>query len=191
MRRGTRRKRGKRDMLAALSDAEAASVLRQLLSRHPELRSVALDVARAQLTGVERAEVTEGVRDAILAVSLEDIWSRCGARYGAYVEEGEAAWEVFDETLAPFANEVVRLVELGEADAARVTIEGALEALHDLPRDAGNDCALSRAPDWPGEAAGTLLERWSAAGGGPLDDEFWRLVPRWESFLTSSLRTRR
>lgn len=181
----SRRKRGTRDLLTAMTDAEAARVLRQLLSRHPELRSEAMGLARADLAAVEREGVAEAVRDAILAVSLEDIWDRSGSRRDGYVEEVEAAWEVFEEAFEPFANEVVRLVELGETAAARVTVEGALVALHGLPRAPGNDSALSRAEDFPGEAAATLVGRWLTAGGGPLDDVFvQRFVPRWATFLT-------
>jgi hypothetical protein len=167
-----------------MTEAEAASVLRQLLARHAELRWEALGLVRSQLATVERAGVAEAVRDAMLAVSLDDIWDRSGARRDGYVEEVEAAWEVFEEALAPFSDEVVRMLEVGETDAARATVEGALVALHDLPRDHGNDSALSRAEDFPGEAAGTLVDRWAAAGGGPLGDAFLqRFVPRWATFL--------
>lgn len=179
-----RRPPPKRDLLEALTDAEAACVLRQHLARHPELREEVVGFVRSKFATVDRDGVAAAVRAAILAISVDDIWDRSGERVDGYVEEVDAAWEVFTEALDPFSDQVVRLFAGGEPAAALATLEGALVALHDLPQDSGDDDALSRAQDFPAEAAATLVDRWVAAGGGASDPAFLRqAVPRWPNVL--------
>jgi hypothetical protein len=180
----SRRKPPPGDLLASMTEAEAAWVLRGLLVRHPELRDEARELLHGEIARSSRADVAVGVRGAVLGASLREVWDRAGAHAHGYVDEADAAWELCEEALEPFVDEMERLLGVGELVAARASFEGILLGLYGLPR-VPEDGALSRAEDFPSEAALGLVDRWLAAGG-PAPDRatIARVAPKWSAALS-------
>lgn len=161
------RKKSPPDVLDVLSAYEARSVLRTLLEAHPQLIAEARAIATRRLSAVDRLAVAEDVVACIDALGVDDLAGRVGRQVYGYVEPADAAWEVLEEALAPFTREVQRLLALGLEDAARAQCEGILLGLHEIEVDHSEDELVQYAPDFPREAAGSVLQAWSAASGGP------------------------
>lgn len=177
------RKRGKK-VLDGLTAEESQDVLRLLLGRHPELVEEAEGLAVEVASGVDREAVAGDLVMSVGLLTLAELSGRAGRQAYGYVEPSEAAWEILEEVVEVFHEDIVRLAGLGLEDGARATCEGVLLGLYRLREDEDHD-VLGYAGDFPEEAAGWTLERWRKAKGPEkgrrvLGDGFVEeVVPEW------------
>ena len=73
---------GKRSALDALSAAEKAAVLDELLAARPDLRQPAEAYAAQVMTGADRSAVASDVEDALQGLGIEELNTRAGYRAG-------------------------------------------------------------------------------------------------------------
>ena len=108
-----------RSALDALSGAEKAAVLDELLATRPDLRELAEARAARIMTDADRSAVADDVEDALQGLDIEELNTRAGYRPGrGYVHPAEAAIEILDEALRPFLDDLQRRVGLGTRSAA-------------------------------------------------------------------------
>jgi hypothetical protein len=106
------------NVLHDLDDAEAASVLRKLLDRHPELRAEAETIAREMLIAISPSSVADDVENALLQFDYDDLNGRAGSRSWGYVEPAQAATDLLEEAVEPFLSDLKRYLEMGLEDQA-------------------------------------------------------------------------
>ena len=88
----------KSSALDALSTAEKAAVLDELLAARPDLREPAEAYAAQVMTDADRSAVADDVEDALQGLGIEELNTRAGYRPGrGYVHPAEAADEILDE----------------------------------------------------------------------------------------------
>ena len=123
---------GKRSALEALSAAEKAAVLDELLAARPDLREPAeAYAARVMPATAGRSAVAGGVEDALQGLGIEELNTRAGYRPGrGYVHPGEAADEILDEALQPVLDDLQRRAGLGTRSAAVELAAGILPGLY-------------------------------------------------------------
>ena len=149
----TKKKKGALDRLTG---DEAATVLRLFLERHPELRKETDSLAASVIGDVSINDVADAVENELRALDLDDLNSRAGSHAYGYVEPSEAAWELVEEAVTPFLDDIKRRVESGQYDAALSTSVGIVLGLYRL-RDNNKDDFLGWAPDSPDEMAGEAV----------------------------------
>lgn len=177
-------------LLERLTPPETAAVLRRLLEAHPDLSTEAAGIARSLLRQVDYLQVAAEIEDEIRALDYEDLNARAGSHEWGYVEPSEAAVEILEETLEPFVEDMKRHLDLGlEAEALEIC-KGVVLGCYRLSEREGGE-VLEWAPDFPGEAAGNVLEAWYRRADGPesrerggrkrppLPPDFLSLVPKW------------
>ena len=179
-----------RRTLERLKPDESATVLRHLLEAHPDLAKEAEEMARSLLHQVDYEEVAAEIEDEIRALDYEDLNGRAGSHEWGYVEPGEAAWEILEERVEPFREDMKRCLELGLEREALEICKGLVLGCYRLSEREGGD-VLGWAPDFPGEAGGNALEFWYTGTDDPkkhearrikrppLSSEFLNLVPKW------------
>jgi hypothetical protein len=140
------------DLLQRLSPEEAAAVLGHLLEKHPELRSEAEQFATDYVSSSSFEEVAQAVYDRIVSIDLNALSGRAGKHSWGYVEPGEAAIELMDESIQDLVDDMKRKAELGLLPEARVVCAGIVQGLY-RARGTNSDGALGWAPDFPGEHA--------------------------------------
>jgi hypothetical protein len=183
-----------RHILERLKPDEAAAILQHLLKAHPDLSSEAEEMARSLLDQVDYEHVAAEIENEIRALDYEVLNARAGSHEWGYVEPSEAAWEILEETVEPFHEEMKRHLELGlEAEALEIC-KGLVLGCYRLSQREGGD-VLGWAPDFPAEAAGNALEVWYSGPTGPQSGEaqakkcpplpldFLSLVPQWIPML--------
>lgn len=195
----------KTPVLDRLDSAEAAGVLRRLLAAHPELASEAEQIAVSSLQGEGFESIAEEIEQSMLALDIDDLNARAGRHEWGYVEPGEAAGEILEETIEPFIADIERRVALGLDDAALQLCQGVVLGLYRVKRSKGGDLA-QWAPDFMAEAAGDAINTWltgSRAGiaagstakrARPSFTHGFveRFVPEWQDMIRRILkRTRR
>ena len=123
-------------------------------------------MARSLLQQVDYEDVAAEIEDEIRALDYEVLNARAGSHEWGYVEPSEAAWEILEETVEPFREDMKRHLELGlEAEALEIC-KGLVLGCYRLSERAGGD-VLGWAPDFPGEAAGNALEVWYTGTDDP------------------------
>jgi len=170
-----------RSALEALSAAEKANVLDELLAARPELREPVERYAAAHLSSEDRGAVAADVQDALLSLDIEELNGRAGPQPGrGYVHPVEAADEILDEALQPFLDDLARRAALGMSSAATELAVGILAGLYAC-RDGARETVLQESPDYPAERAAEVLHQCHKLGVDLPDAELLDLIPEWDT----------
>lgn len=173
----------KRSALNALSAAEKAAVLDELLAARPDLREPAEAYAVQVMTDTDRSAIAGDVEDALQGLDIEELNTRAGYRPGrGYVHPSEAADEILDETLQPFLDDLQRRADLGVGSAAVELAAGILLGLYNC-RHGNSETLLEYSPDYAAERASAVVGDCAKLGielpaAGLLD-----LMPEWSALL--------
>lgn len=126
-----------------LTPHEGAQVLSALLAAHPALRTQAEELAHAELSDVDPARVAREVVERYLGQSFLEIGDRAGRRPGrGYIHEADAQWELLEEALAPFVEDVRRLGRAGLPEAAARQAQGMVAGIERLRKLAGEQTLI-------------------------------------------------
>ena len=147
------------EVLESMSGSDALSVLRALAERDDKLAEEIDATARELLGQVDAEDVAAEVQMALEALDVEDVWDRAGATSDGYVDEGDAAWQVFDEALKPFEEAVEKCRRLSMCSQARSYCEGVLMGIYRFDAESSTDYK-DWAVDAPGEFFGHVLDKW-------------------------------
>jgi hypothetical protein len=176
-------------VLTRLKPEAGGDVLRSLLERHPELVAEAEEIAGATVADVDADAVAKDVEQAVLALDIDDLNTRAGSKRWGYVEPTEAAWELLEEAVDPYLEEMKRHVELGFKAASTGTCAGVVLGLYRC-RGKNSDQVLGWAEDFLAETAGqavATLARESAAKHDrtwQLSDEILNRVTEWAAMIS-------
>ena len=107
--------RKEKDILSCLDPQQLAEVLHQILIRHRDLREEANSIASDLLNDISVEAVSKEVTDMILGVGLEVLGKRAGKQPWGYVEPGEAAWEVLEESIEGIQKEMEKRMQAARA----------------------------------------------------------------------------
>ena len=97
--------------------------------------------------------IAEDVEQAVLDLDLDDLNARAGRKRWGYVEPTEAAWELLEEAVAPYLDEMRRRTELGLEAAAVAACQAIVLGLYRCQGQA-TDRVIGWAEDSPAEIAG-------------------------------------
>lgn len=145
-----------RPALDSCSATEWALILARLLDDDPALRKRAENAAWRMLASVDIAAITDLVVEAILELDTEDLANRAGPHRHGYVEPTDAAWQLLEEAIEPWIDDLRRRACLGLHQAATDLATALVQGLEiaDERADGIEDCLLRQwAPDFPLEAA--------------------------------------
>jgi len=155
-------------LIQSLNVDEAARVLKGLLDEDPSLTKKTYDIAVRVASKIDSETVKNQVFSALDRLDMDDLNGRAGrTRYG-YVEPGEAAWELFEEALDPFIEEMKNNQRRALPAVAKAYCIGIIKGLLSYRESSSSDIS-----DWlddaPGEYIDTVIEEWKK--GNPNDDD--------------------
>jgi hypothetical protein len=188
----TVRKHQNSDLIDRLTGDEAKAVIRRLLDESPDLLASVERHARDVLGEVSFGAIADDVEDAMRAVDVEELYARAGGHDGGYTSPGDAAYELLEEAIEPFLDDLRRRRELGNEAEALAICQGVLLGLYRM-RDQMKGDVLDEAPDFPGDMADTVIDVWSGgdrrgrrrggrAGRRELPRSFVeKYIPDWDS----------
>ena len=169
--------------LDALSTAEKATVLDELLAARPDLREPTEAYAAQVMTDADRSAVAGDVEDALQGLGIEELNARAGYRPGrGYVHPAEAADEILDEALQPFLDDLQRRADLGMRSAAVELAVGVLLGLYNC-RHSNSETLLQYSPDYAAERASGVVSDCAGLGIELPAVELLDLMPEWSSLV--------
>ena len=159
----TKRPRTKASILNHLEDREAHAVFRRLLAAHRELQPETRQIARLLLGEVSFKSVAKDVEQAVRGLDLDDLGSRAGNHKWGYTSPTEAAWELLEQTVEPFNEDLKRRIGLGHDEDALEVCKGIVLGLYRV-RDGESDDFLQWVSDGPAKIASRAVGTWCAGG---------------------------
>lgn len=171
--------------LAALSAAEKAAVLEELLAVRQDLREQAEACAARLMKDARRAAIAHDVESALKWLDIDELNTRAGHRPGfGYVDPVEAAGEILDQALQPFLDDLQRRAGLGMGSAATEVAAGILLGLYDC-QEGGSETLLEYVPDYAAERASVVVSDCVKLGIDLLPAaELLDLMPGWSDLLS-------
>lgn len=149
-------------LLEHLSPQEAVEVLKHLLEKHPQLRPEAEQFATSFVSSASTEDIAGDVQVRITSIDLDALNGRAGKHSWGYVEPGDAAVELLEESIDDLQDDMKRKAELGLLAAAQIVCIGIVEGLY-RARDTNSDGALGWAPDFPAEHASYIVSEFIRA----------------------------
>lgn len=141
-----------------LTPDEALNILRQLAQEDADLARRIEQIARKRLMGVDIEDIANRVYSDLDALAVEEVWERA-ENADEYVEPGEAAWEMFEETLRPFMREVKRYQDLSMPLEAKRYCMGILQGIYLFNRESQSEYK-NWADDAPSEHFQLIIDNW-------------------------------
>ncbi len=187
-------------VLDQLKPAEAGIVLQRLLAAHPDLHAEAGQIARALLGEVSFEDVAGEIETAARALDLDDLNCRAGSHRWGYQDPSDAAWELLEEVVDPFLEDMKRQAELHLEAKALEICKGIVLGLYSVRHKPNGSTVLGWPPDFAVQTAMSAVEMWSTRGGGT-----WKVrrarrgrptfprafvaeyVPEWSSLIAETL----
>lgn len=162
--------------LSTLTDDQAQRVLTHLLQENQELIPAAATIAREILSGIDEDEISERVCDALSELDVQDLWQESGkTRYG-YVDPYEHSYEMMEEKIEPFLDEMERSFDREMVDDALACCRGIIKGICVYMSEEAGDFA-----DWAMDSDDGLtydvIERWKTKNNNPdtvAELESWR-----------------
>jgi hypothetical protein len=181
-------------ILESLTGSDALSILKILAARDERLAREIDAVAGELLGEVNVAGVAANVKDELESLDVDDIFDKSGARRDGYVDPGEAAFQMFEEALAPFLQDMERYRTLGLLEQASACCLGILQGIYNFDKDSSTQYK-EWAVDAPEEYFGQVADAWeNICHGKPPLSQLESFVkehcPRYAELFAQHLRLR-
>lgn len=154
---GRRRTTQKPEILESITGNNALSILKVLAQRDVNMKRTIENIAMEVLSGVNVDEIAVQVQTELEFLQVEDVWARAGAAEYGYVDPGDAAWEMFEEALRPFREEVEKYKQLLMSKEGMLFCQGILKGIYDFDKDSSTEYK-DWAVDAPCEYFGIVLD---------------------------------
>jgi len=144
---GEIRNMDKKDLIKSLNQTEAEEVLSTLYNENPELEDKIYDIALKVVSQVDEDRVMNDVFYDLDMIDVDDLFSKSGRTSYGYVEPHDLSWEMFDDELQPFINEMKVYQERSLPIEAKIYCCGIIRGLQKYDKDSNSDFK-----DWAGDA---------------------------------------
>jgi len=177
-----------KQVLDNVSTEHAEEILERLAGEDAKIAKRIQELALEYLMGVNPDDIAENVFCDLDILDVEDVWKNSGStRYG-YVDPYELAFEMFEEVLEPYIDDLRKCQKLSMDEKAKLHCMGILKGIDQFERE-GTTEFQDWAVDAPHEKFIQVFEEWSKENKNPNKlqemDEFIKInFPKWyESVL--------
>ncbi|MFO1500659.1 MAG: hypothetical protein U1G07_20125 [Verrucomicrobiota bacterium] len=101
--------------------------MKHLLEKHPQLRPEAEQFATSFVSSASTEDIAGDVQVRITSIDLDALNGRAGKHSWGYVEPGDAAVELLEESIDDLQDDMKRKAELGLLAAAQIVCIGIVE----------------------------------------------------------------
>ena len=120
-------------------------------------------IARDRLSAVDPEEVADALYAELDALEVEEVWEQTGRNRHGYVEPTEAAYQMVEEVLEPFLDELRKYQKLGMPVEATQLCTGLLMGLCRFERESTSEFK-NWAADAPISFAAEVVAAWRVGG---------------------------
>ena len=166
-------------ILKKLKPEEAIHILKMLAESDEKLKQRIIELADKSFKDIDFDEICEDVFLALDEIDAHELWDRSGPKTDGYTGPGEMAFEMVEEALEPFFQEMYRLLDLKMNQEARLCCMGIAKGLYEYEEN-----STSEFKDWaidiPTEMYSYIVDDWKKRGSTAKDREEMREFVRKE-----------
>jgi hypothetical protein len=149
------------EIIDQLSHGQALAILKALAASDEQLANRIAEIGTAYLSRVDLEEVAAVLYDELDALEVEEVWDRAGKTRHGYVEPSEAAYQMVEEVIDPYLEQLKKYQKLGMSAEVSTLCKGLLLGLYQFDQESKSEFK-NWAVDAPGEFASTVIEAWKA-----------------------------
>lgn len=149
----------KKDVLDKINGEKALEILRVLAKEDENVAKKIEQTLFGYLREVDVENVASQVYFSLDGIAVEDVWDNSGStRYG-YEDPTEVAWQMFEDELKPFMDELKNYMELSMHNEAKKYCMGMLKGLYKFEKESCSEYS-DWAEDAPKDYFETVLDYW-------------------------------
>ena len=95
-----------KNILASLSNEQAAIILKQLWDKGGDIRNSILAEAEKILRSVDVDEIARDILFTLDLIDVHELWDRSGHSHDGYTSPEEMAYEMVEEELSPYLDQI-------------------------------------------------------------------------------------
>jgi hypothetical protein len=170
-------------VLNDVSSEHAHEILIRLADEDAKISERIEEMALEYLTDVDSDGIAENVFCDLDILDVDDVWKNSGStRYG-YVDPYELAFEMFEEALAPYVDELRRCRKISMDEEAKLHCMGILKGIDMFEREATTEFK-DWAVDDPHENFIRVFKEWKKENNNPknleeMDGFIKKNFPKW------------
>lgn len=175
-----------KDILDKIQPTEALVILRKLAASDTGIKKRIAEIAEDLIRDVDIDAICDDVFSTLDFIDVHELWDRSGSSSGGYTSPEDMAYEMVEDALNPFEEEVYRLFDLGMVQEAKLSCMGILKGLYKYEHESKSEFK-DWAADVPGECYGHLLREWrklnkSKKDGKAMDSFLERECSKWTRY---------
>jgi DNA phosphorothioation-dependent restriction protein DptG len=149
----------KDDILNKISPSEALYILRSLAKSDKEIKNRIIEIAENLFRDIDLEEISEDVFFALDGIDVHDLWDSSGAKTNGYISPENRAFEMVEEQLKTYYQELFRLCKLNMSQEAMQYCMGVLKGIFRYVNESESEFK-DWATDIPEECFGYLIGEW-------------------------------
>lgn len=151
-----------------ISSDDAFDILSLIAREDQKIAKRIEQIAIEYLKSVDIEDIAFEVYFALDCIEVEEVWNRSGNTRDGYVDPTEMAWQIFEEALYPFRDEVIKYQRLSMYDEAKKYCLGILEVIYTFEKESSSEYK-DWAVDAPREYFEQVLKEWKNGQNNPED----------------------
>ena len=172
-----------KQVLDKVGTEHANEILQRLADEDAKISKRIQELALEYLTDVDPDGISEDIFYDLNILDVEDVWNNSGStRYG-YVDPNELAFEMFEEVLEPYIDDLRKCQKLSMDEKAKLHCMGILKGIDQFERE-GTTEFKDWAVDAPYENFMKVFEEWREENKNPknleeMDEFIKKNFPKW------------
>ena len=158
----------KEDIFDAISSDDAFDILRLLAKEDQKIAKRIEQIAMEYLESVDIEDIAFEVYYALDHIEVEEVWDHSGNTRDGYVDPTEMAWQIFEEALEPFREELRKCQRFLLYAEAKKHCLGILEGIYKFEKESSSEYK-DWAVDAPREYFKRVLKEWKSGQDNPED----------------------
>ncbi len=142
-----------------ISANEALIIVQQLAKSDNDIKKRIISIAEKIVRNVDLDEISAEVFFDLNCIDVHELWRNAGSGAGDYISPEEMAFEMIEEVLEPFNQEVTRLLDLNMYSEAKFYCMGVLKGIYEFEHESKSEFK-DWAADMSGECFNGILDDW-------------------------------
>lgn len=155
----TKNKSDKINILDKINSNDALVILKILCKEDMNIAKRIEQIVREYLSEVDIDDIASEVYFDLDNIEVEEVWDRSGSTRDGYIDPGDMAWQMFEEALDPYLEELKKYQNFSMHNEAKKYCVGILKGIYQFEKKSKSEYKVW-AEDAPGEYFGQVLSEW-------------------------------
>lgn len=118
-----------------LTADQAQDILEKLANEDPSVAARIEEMSQASLSDVDPDSIADSIFFALDNLQTEEVWDNAGSTSYGYVDPYDLAYEMFEDALAPYIDDLEKYQKIGMDKQSMLTCMGILKGLYTFDKE--------------------------------------------------------